>query len=51
MKRVLFFLILLFGFMPAMADIIKIGVRAHKGSESAAQRWQSTADYLSETIS
>ena len=50
MLRTLVLLVLLLSHAVVMADVIKIGVRAHKGSESAAQRWLSTADYLSENI-
>jgi ABC-type phosphate/phosphonate transport system substrate-binding protein len=35
----------------AVAEVIKIGVRAHRGVEVAIKRWQPTADYLSQEIS
>ncbi len=50
MIRILFFLTLMVFHSLAVADVIKIGVRAHKGSETAASRWLSTADYLHEKI-
>jgi PAS domain S-box-containing protein len=34
----------------AVADEIKIGLRAHRGSDIALKRWQPTADYLNQQI-
>ena len=36
--------------LPAQADIIKIGLRAHSGKEKGIEQWQPTADYLSRRI-
>ena len=36
--------------LPARADIIKIGLRAHSGKEKGIEQWQPTADYLSRRI-
>ena len=36
--------------LPAQADVIKIGLRAHSGKEKGIEQWQPTADYLSQQI-
>jgi len=47
----LFSIFLAFAFSTAaLAEDVRIALRAHKGAEKALQQWQATADYLSEKI-
>ncbi|MDH5184575.1 MAG: sensor histidine kinase [Gammaproteobacteria bacterium] len=47
---ILFSLIVLISPLSVLADTIHIGLRAHSGAEKDMEKWQPTADYLSQKI-